>query len=171
MSRFGNFLTVDKLKGHPTVRFLPDAESLVSMIFFDADHPIPEERRLGSLILWSKANMKVEAGKELVIREGDDHQVHHPYIPPHPARGTSSHRFVSVIFQHDSPLTLPSDRIANVKEILEGSKATVKGYSFFRSCWTKEVSRIYAEILQQAELRFGDLAPPIPVRPYKYANF
>lgn len=43
----------------------------------------------------------------------------------------------------------------HVAELLCKAGAQVEGYVFFRTFWTKEVSRIYAEVLGRAEDVFG----------------
>lgn len=85
-------------------------------------------------------------------------EAHTPYIPPHPQRGTSYHRYVLLLLPQQSPtdpISVPalsdSDRLRfDVREFatkhgLDGS--TSGGAHMWRQAWDEGVSQIYAAVL------------------------
>jgi hypothetical protein len=81
-----------------------------------------------------------------------------PYIPPHPARGSDTHRVVSVMMEHDKPIMestflktvdigpgfeLYNNRIASLDGI---RSVSITGIQFHRICWTPAVSMIYQRL-------------------------
>jgi large subunit ribosomal protein L35 len=85
-------------------------------------------------------------------------EAHTPYIPPHPQRGTSYHRYVLLLLPQQSPtepISVPAlsdaDRLRfDVREFatkhgLDGS--TGGGAHMWRQAWDEGVSQIYAAVL------------------------
>lgn len=94
-----------------------------------------------------------------------------PYIPPHPQRGSGTHRIVAALIEHEAEAELGNfNRQFDLKELTKSLQGHIAGFAFFRTCWTKAVSQVYSETLKQPEPLYGDLKEPIPIRPYKYAN-
>lgn len=93
------------------------------------------------------------------------------YIPPHPQRGSGTHRLVAALIEHEQRATIDSfDRQFDMKQLVKSLNGHIAGFAFFRSCWTKAVSLVYREAFKQSEPLFGELKEPIPIRPYKYEN-
>jgi hypothetical protein len=116
-------------------------------------------------------------------------------IPPHPARGSDTHRIVTVVIEHDKPIE-PSyleahqdinaapeylARLTDLHSLLGRENVKLLGYQFYRTCWTKPVSQFYTQIgmhpcinqmtfLGIAEPVFGELLAPRKARASKFAN-
>ena len=89
--------------------------------------------------------------------EGSDHWT---CIPPHPARGSDTHRVVAVVVEHERPLevglletlrdvgTIPEyrGRLTDLQALLASDDMRLLGYQFYRTCWTKLVSQFYSQI-------------------------
>lgn len=116
-------------------------------------------------------------------------------IPPHPARGSDTHRVVVVVLEHSSPvepsqlfnLTLEKNntplyqnRIVDLRMLLKREDIQLSGYQFYRTCWTQKVSQFYADLsnirnyhftfVELTEPVFGDILPPRLAPRYKYSN-
>jgi large subunit ribosomal protein L35 len=87
-----------------------------------------------------------------------DLDTHTPYVPPHPQRGTTYHRYTTLLLPQQSPtdeISVPilseEDRYGfNVREFmqqygLDGSRGG--GAHMFREVWDPVVSRIYRDVL------------------------
>lgn len=109
------------------------------------------------------ANNESGAGEELCS-----------FIPPHPFRGSGAHRCAFILVKHSDKiaLDLQPNRLINFLELLENHKAVICGYTFFRTCWTKTASELYRRHFgaNVEEPSFGELAEPVSVKEYKYAN-
>lgn len=85
-----------------------------SVFLIDCDYPVPEIRIKQQFCLWAKYNVSSSAtdGSFFFEPECNDHI---QYIPSHPSRGSSMHRVISVVIEHDKPILvdelkfLPSD--------------------------------------------------------------
>lgn len=137
---------------------------------FDADYPDEQAKRLQHHLLLSFPNIKPD-GLDADVRLDASSEAAHAFQPPHPARGTSTHRILTVLMEHDQPYTI--DEARTTADLLKAMKegGVVCGYTFFRTCWTRAVSEMYKDgRLEGAEPMYGEYKAPIPVRPYKYAN-
>lgn len=93
------------------------------------------------------------------------------YLTPHPQRGSGTHRIVAALIEHEAKAEPGNfNRQFDLEELTRSLQGQITGFAFFRTCWTKAVSKIYSEALKQPEPLYGDLKDPIPIRPYKYAN-
>lgn len=80
---------------------------------------------------------------------------HTPYIPPHPQRGTSYHRYTTLLlpqrFRISVPVLSQKQRCGfDVRTFIEKYKfedSKGGGIHMFREVWNEEVSNIYQEIL------------------------
>lgn len=163
LARHGNFLTPDKTIEPPQICFTPaDPEMHYSLAFFDADYPSPEKGSLVHSLLWARFNIR---GDGPVVVKPDA-----SYVAPHPARGSGSHRLILVLIEHQHPFDRTVGGEFDCKQLLGEMGGSVRGYVFFRSCWTKAVSAIYRDALNRPEPLFGLVKEPIPIRPYRYTN-
>lgn len=96
-----------------------------------------------------------------------------PCIPPHPARGSDTHRIVAFVLEHANPLALEALilaheippaasayklRVTDMRRVLaggteDGGDVRLMGYQFYRTCWTRAVSQFYPQIGTAAALR------------------
>lgn len=154
----------------PEITFeLESDEKLYSVLFADCDYPNENTKELSNYVLWSRVNIQ---GNGRIVLEPTRilGQELHSYQPPHPIRGTGTHRFLAALIEHSSEFKLTSDRIFNFKEALIENEGSVKGFCFFRSCWTKTVTEIFKSHIKVNEPVYGELRSPIPIKPYKYTN-
>ena len=74
-----------------------------------------------------------------------------PYIPPHPPKGTKYHRYTLAILEqpNNQKIQVPENmnRVKDVREFMSEYSLTLRGASFFREVWDKDVSSIYTDIL------------------------
>ncbi|GAA5875709.1 hypothetical protein JCM8547_007046 [Rhodosporidiobolus lusitaniae] len=86
------------------------------------------------------------------------------YVPPHPQKGTPYHRYTVLLFEQPSQATFSSDSIEragfSTREFVKEHGLKTSGVSFFRQVWDKDVSKIYEEVLDLPEPRYG--RPPKP---------
>jgi len=159
----------------PQVRAIGlDAEKSYSLLAMDVDFPIEKEMRRAPLLLWAKTF----GGRNTISPEEGDLM---GYIPPHPARGSDTHRILIVLLEHDITLKLPlktaaglaplyDQRIIELRRLLSRSEVKLFGYNFFRSCWTAQTSPLWTDVLKVPEPIYGELLPekPKPVSKYLY---
>jgi phosphatidylethanolamine-binding protein (PEBP) family uncharacterized protein len=73
-----------------------------------------------------------------------------PYIPPHPARGSGVHRIVVTVGTRAK--SVPSmKRHCSIAEMVAKLEGSILGVSFFRTCWTKQVSDVYSRLGMNAQ--------------------
>ncbi|GAA6028740.1 hypothetical protein JCM8097_007371 [Rhodosporidiobolus ruineniae] len=81
------------------------------------------------------------------------------YVPPHPQKGTPYHRYTVLLLEQPSQLSLDADSLPregfSAREFVEKHGLEARGVSFFRQVWDKDVSKIYEEVLNLPEPRFG----------------
>lgn len=85
-----------------------------------------------------------------------------PYLPPHPPKGTQYHRYTLLLAEQpnggqDKVEVQAQDvsRESTLRDLCSQYKLNVKGLTFFRQVWDKDVSRIYKEILKEDEPVYG----------------
>lgn len=106
-----------------------------------------------------------------------------PYIPPHPPKGMNYHRYTLLVAEQPNggqdKIQVDPSRITRETTLLELCavyRLDVKGLTFFRQVWDKDVSMIYKDILQQPEPIFGkqpkvdELLDETGQKKRKYAN-
>lgn len=107
--------------------------------------------------LTSRLNQSSNSSGDLLFKAEDDDVLN--FIPPHPARGSDSHRIIATLLEHDSPITVSclrvdneisnskySDRHMNLLKVSDRSDIRIVGYQFFRTCWTRKTSSFYDSI-------------------------
>lgn len=85
-----------------------------------------------------------------------------PYVPPHPPKGTRYHRYTLLLAEQPNEgrdkVEIQSkdvSRETTLRDLCSQHKLNVKGLTFFRQVWDKDVSRIYKEILKEDEPVYG----------------
>lgn len=85
-----------------------------------------------------------------------------PCVPPHPARGSDTHRILVCVLRHPAPLDAaavqlakdvtqePESRVAgrllDVRLVLGDRSIELVGIQFYRTCWTRQVSAFYSQM-------------------------
>ncbi|BGP49283.1 mitochondrial 54S ribosomal protein YmL35 [Rhodotorula kratochvilovae] len=84
------------------------------------------------------------------------------YVPPHPQAGTPYHRFTTLLLAQPAggaPLSLAEGSVEreafDVRAFVRQHGLSAQGVSFFRQKWDESVSKIYEEVLQTPEPRYG----------------
>ncbi|GAA6011683.1 hypothetical protein JCM10207_004208 [Rhodosporidiobolus poonsookiae] len=84
-----------------------------------------------------------------------------PFVPPHPQNGTPYHRYTVLLLEQPSQLSLDAADSAlerggfSAREFVQQHGLEARGVSFFRQVWDREVSKIYEEVLNLPEPRYG----------------
>ncbi|KAG0042999.1 hypothetical protein BGZ83_011947 [Gryganskiella cystojenkinii] len=138
-------------------------QKLYTIALIDPDVPDVEKQTFMQKLHWVISNVPLSATSTKVSKDTSD--IILPYVPPHPAKGTKYHRYTLVVAEQPNQ---GQDKVNMNKEELASKDSTttlaklcsqynlnVKGLTFFREVWDKDVSRIYKEILKQPEPVFG----------------
>ncbi|KAJ2799432.1 mitochondrial 54S ribosomal protein YmL35 [Coemansia guatemalensis] len=153
---------------------------LHTIVMLDLDEPCEEQQSFREQFHWVVTNLAfskdqnkadLSAGTELL-----------PYIPPHPAHGSPTHRYVVVALEqsNDGQSRLDSADVSRdmvMRDFIAEHDLRVVGISFFRSSWDESVDEFYRDVLKQAPPRFGQaIAPRTDVGPdgrkiNRYANY
>ena len=170
----GNFIQPSEVFWKPQV-FLRDLKSdrFYSVLLIDVDYPSECLGKRIELCLWAQINQKFEgssnnANEKHTFTPNESADLLKA-IPPHPSRGSDTHRIVAFVLEHEQPLNKiltdsastvehEKSRHTNIKQLLEESEGVrLVGYQFFRTCWTKVVNqfchkmgipeRIFGEVL------------------------
>ncbi|KAJ2374807.1 mitochondrial 54S ribosomal protein YmL35 [Coemansia sp. RSA 2607] len=136
---------------------------LHTLVMVDLDEPFEEQQTFREQFHWVAANLPFSMTKTKAdFAEGD---VLLPYIPPHPAKGTPTHRYAVVAFeQSDAGQTRISGVEASRDMVLHEFAAKHKlrpvGISFFRATWNESVDEVYRDILNLPPPSFGPMPKP-----------
>ncbi|GAA5972018.1 hypothetical protein JCM11641_002459 [Rhodosporidiobolus odoratus] len=94
------------------------------------------------------------------------------YVPPHPQNGTPYHRYTALLLEQPSSLNLEATQREgfSAREFVQKHGLKPAGVTFFRQVWDQDVSKIYQEVLNLPEPRFGRAPKPdfYAGRPAKY---
>lgn len=144
-----------------------------SLFLVDCDFPLPEIKLKAQLCLWAKYNVLSDSDGTFTFEPRSNDYLE--YIPSHPSRGSSMHRIISVIIEHDRPVLendlkfLSNDspflkdindsflqkRFINLQSLLENVQVNISsplqdiqllGYQFYYTCWSKYVSNIFKRL-------------------------
>ncbi|KAJ1725428.1 mitochondrial 54S ribosomal protein YmL35 [Coemansia erecta] len=136
---------------------------LHTLVMVDLDEPFEEQQTFREQFHWVAANLPFSMTKTTAdFAEGD---VLLPYIPPHPAKGTPTHRYAVVAFeQGDAGQTRISGVEASRDMVLHefATKHSLRpvGISFFRATWNESVDEVYRDILNLPPPSFGSMPKP-----------
>ncbi|KAF9169497.1 hypothetical protein BGX21_009138 [Mortierella sp. AD011] len=128
----------------------------------DPDVPDVENQSFKQQLHWLITNVPLSATQPDLVKENAD--VLLPYLPPHPPMGTKYHRYTLLVAEQPNggqeKIQIEKDQISRettLQELCSQYNLSVKGLTFFRQVWDKDVSRIYKDILQQSEPVYGKL--------------
>ncbi|GAA5828153.1 hypothetical protein JCM5353_007807 [Sporobolomyces roseus] len=135
-------------------------ERLYTLLLVDPDVPDELNQSFTAFAHWIVPNIPLSASSPSALPL-DSLSSTLPYIPPHPQNGTPYHRYTVLLLaqSENAPLSLNEHEIERLdfdtRDFVAQHKLDAKGVSFFRQKWDKSVSKIYEEILQQPEPRYG----------------
>ncbi|KAF8665071.1 hypothetical protein AX16_000539 [Volvariella volvacea WC 439] len=155
---------------------------LYTLLMVDPDVPNEESASFSTYLHWMRPNIPLSASHRGRILDLDDHT---KYIPPHPQRGTPYHRYVILLLPQppasgqayslntaarakagestskylDIPVIPDSERTNfDVRAFIKEwglNPAKGGGAHMFREVWNERVSKIYEDVLQTPEPRYG----------------
>ncbi|RIA91471.1 phosphatidylethanolamine-binding protein [Glomus cerebriforme] len=153
----GVFLFPAQTRKEPTMILtnFHEEKRLYTLIMVDPDMPDTLNKTYQTEWNWLIINIPLNvtnpdiSGGEVIL----------PYIPPHPPKGTKYHRYTLAILEqpNNQKIEIPKnmDRVKNVREFMSEYNLTLRGASFFREVWDKDVSDIYTNILVFSEPQYG----------------
>ncbi|GAA5956966.1 hypothetical protein JCM3765_006654 [Sporobolomyces pararoseus] len=135
-------------------------ERLYTLLLVDPDVPDELNQSFTTFAHWIVPNIPLSATSSPILPLNSLPSTL-PYVPPHPQNGTPYHRYTVLLFAQpeNTKLSLNEHEIErldfDVRDFAAEHKLEAKGVSFFRQKWDKSVSKIYEEVLQQPEPRYG----------------
>ncbi|KAF9950163.1 hypothetical protein BGZ65_006819 [Modicella reniformis] len=152
-----------------------------TIALIDIDMPDVENESFQQQLHWLMTNVQLSATQTSVNKESTD--VILPYLPPHPPKGMNYHRYTLLVAEQPNEgqekIQVDQSQISRgttLRELCSQYNLDVKGLTFFRQVWDKDVSRIYKDILQQPEPVYGkqpkidELLDRTGQKKKKYAN-
>ncbi|CAG8665966.1 6751_t:CDS:2, partial [Dentiscutata heterogama] len=126
---------------------------LYTLIMVDPDMPDVENKSFQMQWHWLITNIPISATKTDISGGNEILQ----YVPPHPPKGTKYHRYTLGAFeQPDGKIEMTKmDQKMNVREFVNQYNLILRGATFFREVWDKDVSSIYKDQLGIHEPIFG----------------
>ncbi|CAG8534491.1 6753_t:CDS:2 [Scutellospora calospora] len=114
---------------------------LYTLIMVDPDMPDVANKSFQTQWHWLITNIPISATKTDISGGTEILQ----YIPPHPPKGTKYHRYTLGVFeQPDGKIeTTRMDLSMNVRDFASQYNLKLRGVTFFREVWDKDVSSIY----------------------------
>ncbi|RIB20111.1 phosphatidylethanolamine-binding protein [Gigaspora rosea] len=118
---------------------------LYTLIMVDPDMPDVENKSFQMQWHWLITNIPISATK-IDISGGNEIL---KYVPPHPPKGTKYHRYTLGAFEQSNGKIEMSkmDLKMNVREFVSQHNLILRGATFFREVWDKDVSSIYKDQL------------------------
>ncbi|GAA6020577.1 hypothetical protein JCM11491_000802 [Sporobolomyces phaffii] len=135
-------------------------ERLYTLLLVDPDVPDEINQSFTTFAHWIVPNISLSATSSPILPLSSLPNTL-PYVPPHPQNGTPYHRYTVLLFAQADNATLELNEHEierldfDVRDFAAQHKLEAKGVSFFRQKWDKSVSKIYEEVLQQPEPRYG----------------
>ncbi|KAG0343448.1 hypothetical protein BG004_005299 [Podila humilis] len=158
----GSFLLPGKTINEPkiNVEAFHAEEKYYTVALVDPDMPDLENESFKQQMHWLITNVPLSAVQaEVNVSKAN---VVLPYAPPHPPKGTKYHRYTMLLAEQPNSgkekveiSEKDVSRETTVRDLCSQYKLDVKGLTFFRQVWDKDVSRIYSEILKQDEPVYG----------------
>lgn len=150
--------TVEPPKIYTTV-FHPE-ERLYTLLMIDPDFPDETNQTFQTYLHWLQPNIPLSSVSPSPVPNLNTHTA---YVPPHPQRGTTYHRYTILLLPQHCRLPIhmvAKDKRAgfNVRAFMEKhglDKNTGGGVHMWREVWSEGVSVIYRDILKTAEPKFG----------------
>ncbi|KAG0361422.1 hypothetical protein BGZ54_009101 [Gamsiella multidivaricata] len=158
----GSYLLPGKTIKEPKVNVTSfhSEQKYYTVALIDPDMPDVENETFKQQLHWLMTNVPLSATQMEVSAGNAD--VILPYLPPHPPKGTRYHRYTLLLAEQpnggqDKVQIAQSDisRETTLRELCSQYGLNVKGLTFFRQVWDKDVSRIYTDVLKQSEPTYG----------------
>ncbi|KAG0080281.1 hypothetical protein BGZ90_000058 [Linnemannia elongata] len=159
----GSFLLPGKTIKEPKVNvtsFHPE-QRYYTVALVDPDMPDVENETYKQQLHWLIANVPLSATQTELTKDNAD--VVLSYLAPHPPKGTKYHRYTLLLAEQPNngqdKIEMDATQISRettLRDLCSHFKLEVKGLTFFRQVWDKDVSRIYKEVLQQDEPVYGN---------------
>ncbi|ORZ07666.1 phosphatidylethanolamine-binding protein, partial [Absidia repens] len=132
---------------------------LYTMMLVDPDSPDVANQTYQQRCHWLVTNVPLSATESIV--QGGNTVL--DYIPPHPQKGTKTHRYTWIAYEQGNEgqdaldLTNKVDQrdAFDAKAFAKEHGLTVRGITFFRQKWNESVSKIYTDILGTKEPIYG----------------
>ncbi|KAG0264482.1 hypothetical protein BG011_006646 [Mortierella polycephala] len=144
---------VSVLSFHPEQKYY-------TIALVDPDMPDVKNEAFKQQLHWLIANVPLSSTQMDVTKENAD--VVLPYLPPHPPKGTKYHRYTLLVAEQPNGgqdkvqiETSSVSRETTLGDLCAQYQLNVKGLTFFREVWDKDVRNIYENILQQPEPIYG----------------
>ncbi|KAG0213123.1 hypothetical protein BGX28_004949 [Mortierella sp. GBA30] len=160
----GSYLFPGKTIQEPKINvtsFHPD-QKYYTIALVDPDVPDMENESFKQQLHWLVANVPLSATQTDVTKENANANVVLDYLPPHPPKGTKYHRYTLLVAEQPNggkdKVEMDKSRISRettLSDLCEEYKLDVKGLTFFRQVWDKDVTKIYNEILKLDEPVYG----------------
>ncbi|KAJ1820015.1 mitochondrial 54S ribosomal protein YmL35, partial [Coemansia sp. RSA 2598] len=136
---------------------------LHTLVMVDLDEPFEEQQTFREQFHWVVSNLpfamnqtKADIGAGNVLL---------PYIPPHPAKGTPTHRYAVVALEQpdNGQQRIDSADVSRdmvLRDFVAQHNLRTVGISFFRASWDESVDSVYREILNMPPPSYGQM--PVP---------
>jgi len=144
---------------------------LYTLLMIDPDVPDTENQGFQTYLHWLQPNISLSATSAGKLSLN----THTTYIPPHPQKGTPYHRYVLLLLPQSSELSVPvvaeDARLGfDVRAFMEEHKLDGNvggGAHMWREVWSEAVSKIYVDVLNSPEPRYGRPPKADPYREVK----
>ncbi|KAI1318771.1 hypothetical protein EDD11_005842 [Mortierella claussenii] len=158
----GSYLLPGKTVNEPKINVTAfhSEQKYYTVALVDPDMPDVENESFKQQLHWLIANVPLSATQTQVVKESAD--VVMPYLPPHPPKGTKYHRYTLLVAEQPNggqdKVQIDQSNVSRettLRDLCSQYNLEVKGLTFFRQVWDRDVSAIYKNILQQNEPIYG----------------
>ncbi|KAJ2546947.1 mitochondrial 54S ribosomal protein YmL35 [Coemansia sp. RSA 1933] len=132
-----------------------------TLLMVDLDEPFEEEQSFREQFHWVVADVPFSKMQTKAAID-DKANVLIPYIPPHPAKGTPTHRYVFAVFEQgaggqESLGTVDVSRDMVVRDFVSQHNLRLVGISFLRADWDETVDAVYRDVLKTEPPNYGPM--------------
>ncbi|KAJ1797170.1 mitochondrial 54S ribosomal protein YmL35 [Coemansia sp. RSA 2399] len=132
-----------------------------TLIMVDLDEPFEEQQSFREQFHWAVADVPFSKMQSKAVIN-DETNVLLPYIPPHPARGTPTHRYVLAVFEQgqggrEKLGAIDVSRNMVVRDFVSQHSLRLVGISFFRASWSEAVDDVYRDVLKTEPPNYGPM--------------
>ncbi|KAF9901185.1 hypothetical protein BX616_002345 [Lobosporangium transversale] len=158
----GSYLLPGKTIKEPKVNVISfhSEQKYYTVALVDPDMPDAENQTFKQQLHWLMTNVALSATQTEVAKGNPDIVL--PYLPPHPPKGTKYHRYTLLLAEQPNEgrdrVQIDQSQVSRetiLKDLCTRYNLNVKGLTFFRQVWDKDVSMIYRDILKQDEPVYG----------------
>ncbi|KAJ1662388.1 mitochondrial 54S ribosomal protein YmL35 [Coemansia sp. RSA 1813] len=132
-----------------------------TLLMVDLDEPFEEQQSFREQLHWAVADVPFSKMQSKAVTD-DKANVLLPYIPPHPAKGTPTHRYVLAVFEQgkggrEQLGTVDISRNTVVRDFVSQHSLRLVGISFFRASWNEAVDGVYRNVLKTEPPNYGPM--------------